>query len=228
MVRPAPRLTPGSVFPHRHRQGDTRDRPSRLRPKYRVQHSSRSGRAMPPHTITPAQLARLVGLPDARHYRRADRRRSRRGSPDAARRGPPRTSAGDDLGLPSAGTPWSSASGARSSARAWPPGCGMRASRPSPLRAGSRPGSRRAALVRPDQVPPATAGPHGLGHARAPQGGPHRLPLADPALRRPGGRVPLRRPARGRGCGRPLRRDALRHRRTCSGAIAASSARSTS
>jgi hypothetical protein len=46
-------------------------------------------------------------------------------------------------------------------------------------------------------------GPHPLGHPRASQGRPHRLPVADPALRGPFGGVPVRR--RGTGAGRAER-----------------------
>ncbi len=69
-------------------------------------------------------------------------------------------------------------------------------------------------LVETAKLPPRDSpGPHRLGHPRAAQGRPHRLPLADPPLRRPRRRVPVRRPVRGAARRRALRRHALRHRR---------------
>ena len=55
-------------------------------------------------------------------------------------------------------------------------------------------------------------GPHGLGDARAAEDRPHRLPLADPPLRRSAARFPLRGAVRGGRRRRALRRDAVRHR----------------
>ena len=55
-------------------------------------------------------------------------------------------------------------------------------------------------------------GPHGLGHAGTPKDRPHRLPLADPALRRSRRGLPVRRAAGGRGGRRSVRRHALRYR----------------
>ena len=85
-------------------------------------------------------------------------------------------------------------------------------------------------LVPQAVLPPRDAArPHGLGDPRPAQDRPDRLPLADPALRRPDRGLPLRRAGRSRGRRRALRRDALRHRGRgrCSGATAASSAAST-
>ena len=86
--------------------------------------------------------------------------------------------------------------------------------------AGRRPACRWCPLAK---LPPRDAqGPHRLGHALAAEGRPHRLPLADPPLRRSERRVPVRRAGRGAGRRRALRRDAVRHRgETCSGATAA-------
>ena len=106
-----------------------------------------------------------------------------------------------------------------------------------PARARSWPGRRRLAAARPTspaetleggfeawkaaklplvparKLPPRdAAGPHGLGHARAAEDRPHRLPLADPPLRRSRRRVPVRGAGRGRGRRRALQRRAVRHR----------------
>ena len=73
----------------------------------------------------------------------------------------------------------------------------------------------------------ATRRPHRLGDARAAQDRPHRLPLADPPLRRSGRRVPVRGAVGGR---RRSPSASTRRRstsRACSGAIAARPAPST-
>ena len=83
-------------------------------------------------------------------------------------------------------------------------------------------------LVRTDKLPPRDEqGPHGLGDARAAQGRPHRLSLADPPLRRSQRGVPVRRcrrrsrPSPSASMPRPSTS------RACSGAIAARPAPST-
>ena len=74
----------------------------------------------------------------------------------------------------------------------------------------------RAAGIRwcpTDKLPaPRSTGPNGLGDARAAEDRPHRLPLADPPLRRSGRRVPVRCAARSAGRRRAIRCDAVRHR----------------
>ena len=83
-------------------------------------------------------------------------------------------------------------------------------------------------LVPTAKLPPRDAqGPHRLGDARAAEDRPHRLPLADPPLRRSGRGVPVRGAVRGARGRRALRRRARSTSRTCSGATAASSAPST-
>ena len=53
-------------------------------------------------------------------------------------------------------------------------------------------------LVPQAMLPPRdAAGAHALGHARAAEDRPHRLPLADPPLRRSGRGLPVRRAGRG-------------------------------
>ena len=54
--------------------------------------------------------------------------------------------------------------------------------------------------------------PFAVGDAFPAEDRPDRLPLADKAIHRPACRVPVRRPSRGRGRGRKVRRHALRHR----------------
>ena len=71
------------------------------------------------------------------------------------------------------------------------------------------------------------AGPHRLGNPRPAQDRPHRLPLADPPLRRSRCGVSVRGSARGGRGRRALRRARPSTSKTCSGATAASSAPST-
>ena len=108
----------------------------------------------------------------------------------------------------------SSARRARSSARAPPPGCAMSGVRAESLEGGfdGLGRGRPAAGAGRQAAAPRRAGPHRLGDARAAEDRPHRLPLADPPLRRSRRGVPVRRAVRGAGRGGPLRRDALRHR----------------
>ena len=66
----------------------------------------------------------------------------------------------------------------------------------------------------PRQAPAARReGPHRVGDARPAQGRPHRLPLADPPLRRSRRGVPVRGAVGGGGRGRALQGGAVRHRR---------------
>ena len=83
-------------------------------------------------------------------------------------------------------------------------------------------------LVRPTKLPPRDAqGPHRLGHPRAAEGRSHRLPLADPPLRRSRTRCScswrLRRCCRSPSGSAPRRSTST----ACSGAIAARRAPST-
>ena len=75
-------------------------------------------------------------------------------------------------------------------------------------------GGRRACRCpRTENLPPRDAeGSHDLGDPRAPEDRPHRLSLADPALRRSACRLPLRGAGGGRGRSRSVRRRAVRHR----------------
>ena len=58
-------LTPRAHFPHRAPQGENRDRPTRLRPKYRVHPPQNGADAMPAlDTITTSLLTRRIGIPD--------------------------------------------------------------------------------------------------------------------------------------------------------------------
>ena len=59
---------------------------------------------------------------------------------------------------------------------------------------------------------PGRGGPHPLGHPRAAEDRPYRVPLADPPLHRSPGRLPFRGARGGTGRGRALRRHALRYR----------------
>ncbi len=83
-------------------------------------------------------------------------------------------------------------------------------------------------LVRTAKLPPRDrAGPHRLGDARAAQGRSHRLPVADPPLRRPERRLPVRGAVRG---ARPSPSASPPRPSTstaCSGATAATRAPST-
>ena len=68
-------------------------------------------------------------------------------------------------------------------------------------------------LVPRRKLPPRDAqGPHGLGDAGAAEDRPHRLPLADPPLRRSERGVPVRGAVRGGRGRRALQRRAVRHR----------------
>ena len=83
-------------------------------------------------------------------------------------------------------------------------------------------------LVPTTKLPPRDARGRTVWVTGAAESRPHRLPVADPPLRRSERRVPVRAAGRGDGGRRALRRDALRRRRQCSGATAASAAPSTS
>ena len=117
----------------------------------------------------------------------------------------------------------------RSWRKAPPPGCGTLDVAAETLEGGFE-GWKAAKLplVHASKLPPRDAqGPHRLGDAGAAEDRPHRLPLADPPLRRSERGVPVRRAVRsGRGR-RALQRHARSTSRTCSGATAASSAPST-
>ena len=202
-------------------------------PKYRVPFLL--ARAHPCHpitTISPDKLARLIGtahcpaLIDVRtdedfaadprlipgairrsHQRR--RRLGRQNSPDVR--------------------PSSSASAARSSAQgtaAWLRHADVAA---ESLEGGFE-GWKEAKLPLVPRVEAAAArraGPHRLGDARAAEDRPHRLPLADPPLRRSARGVPVRGAVRGRRASPSASTPRRSTSRTCSGAIAASSAPST-
>ena len=113
--------------------------------------------------------------------------------------------------------------------RAPPPGCGISDVSAEALEGGFE-GWKEAKLplVPAAKLPAARrAGPHRLGHARAAEDRPHRLPVADPPLRRSERGVPVRRAVRK--CWRSASGSMLRPStsRTCSGATAANSAPST-
>ena len=164
--------------------------------------------------ITPVQLMRLVGTPEAprdprplparglRARPRADPHRPARlarraRTPPARAPGPPRR-----LRLPAGPQGQPRRGGAAARARARRRGAGGR-------RAGL---ARRRPAHGPRGRDPGAASRHALGHAPSPQDRPHRLPLADPALRGPRGAHPLR-PARGcGGRGPTIRGRALRRR----------------
>ena len=83
-------------------------------------------------------------------------------------------------------------------------------------------------LVAADRLPPPRCrGPHGLGDARPAQGRPHRLSLADPALRRSRGGLPVRRAVGGGARSPSASAPRPSTSRACSGATAARPAPST-
>ena len=108
----------------------------------------------------------------------------------------------------------SSAPRATGAARASPP-CSRSAGLPAEYLEGGQAAWVAAGLplVDPGKITARDAdGRSRLGDALAAQDRPHRLPLADPPLRRSARGLPLRRARGGRGRGRAVRRDALRHR----------------
>ncbi len=180
-----------------------------------------------------------------RQARTSDRHAARAGAHRRAhRRGFCRRSAAHPGFAPAARMPTSPDWAARSAAttrssicqkrpeaepRAWPPGCGMPASRPTCSKAASKPGARPAAAGAAGEAAAARrARPHRLGDALAAEGRPHRLPVADPPLRRSAARSSCssRRPRWRRWPSASTRRRSTS--RACSGAIAASAAPSTS
>ncbi len=151
------------------------------------------------NTISIDKLARLIGTPecpvivDVRTDE--DFAADPRLIPGSVRRAACRPLRSGRRSSPAA-PPSSSARRARSSARASPPGCAMQGVPAEALEGGfaALGGGRPAAWCRADKLPPRDApGPHGLGDARAPEDRPHRLPLADPPLRRSECGVPVRR-----------------------------------
>ena len=183
-------------------------------------------------TISPDKLARLIGtantpvLIDVRTDE--DFAADPRLIPGAVRRKPPGRPPTGAENFRAAPPSWS-ASAAEAFARAPRPGCDMPELRPKRWRAASKPGRPPSCRwCRRDKLPAARrAGPHRLGHARAAEDRPHRLPLADPPVRRSERGVPVRGARRG---GRRSASVSTPHRstsKTCSGAIAANSAPST-
>ena len=133
---------------------------------------------------------RLIGMPHCpRHHRCADRRgfcrrsrasfRARSAAPTRLSRTGAASSTGrrGDHHLPAR---------AASSAMAPPPGCAISAWRPRILEGGFEAWQTAGyPLLQPSRAPAARCqGPHRLGHPRAAEDRPHRLPLADPPLRR--------------------------------------------
>ena len=201
-------------------------------PKYRVPflHEGASMSSYTTHisrqTCTPDRHGEDP-CPDRRPHRRGFCRRpaadSRRGQAQPSSKPP--TGARNSPAV----RPSSSASAARSSPRAPRPGCGTPASRPRRSKAASRAGRRPSCRwCRASKLPAARrAGPHRLGDAGAAEDRPHRLPLADPPLRRSERGVPVRGAVRGRSRSASASAPRPSTSRTCSGAIAASSAPST-
>ena len=166
-------------------------------------------------TISADKLARLVGTPAVP----GDRRRPHRGrlrrrpAPDPGLGAPPATAAAD----------WAAALAGPVRRGRLPAGAKLSEGAAAWLRhEGGRPSAggrvrglgqgRPAAGARGQAAAARRAGAHRLGDPRAAEDRPDRLPLADPPLRRPRRRVPVRGAGRGRGRGRAVRRDAVRHR----------------
>ena len=104
---------------------------------------------------------------------------------------------------------------AQSSRRARPPGCGMPMLPPETLEGGFE-GWKEAKLplVNASKLPPRDAqGPHRLGDPGAAEDRSHRLPVADPPLRRSDRGVSVRGAVRGCRRRRALQRRALRYRK---------------
>ena len=202
---------------HRSRQGVDRDYPVRRQPKHRVHAPQVRMDAMPSTTeITVTQLSRLVGLPTAPAI--VDVRIDEDSAADprllpGARRRPFQQVAAWAAGYAGKTVIVVCQRGAEAEPgrRRLAAARGHRRADAGGRLRGLAQGGRAARAHR--QAPAARReGPHRVGDARAAQGRPHRLPLADPALRRSRRGVPVRGAVRGGGRRRALQGDAVRHR----------------
>ena len=169
-----------------------------------------------PNSLTPDKLFRLLGRPDtpvlvdvrAEPDAAADPRLVPGAAGDRPRRSPTGGRASPDA--PSS----PSAPRATRGAKASPPGCAQRGARAEILEGGHAAWRAAGLPLVPEDAHPAARRRRrdALGDPGAAEDRPDRLPLADPALRRPRGALPLRRAGRGDGGRRAVRRDALRHR----------------